>query len=121
MSYMGWMRKRLGSWRADPHPVLPPNPHLDLGEGEWRVFMKLKVQTQIIVVPPPLSPLIFDNGGGQGGGRMLAFHKSLASAKTPQEKESVQRQIESTDGQIDKLVYELYGLSEEEIKIVEGR
>ncbi len=51
---------------------------------------------------------------------MLALHKSLQSAKTPQEKEAVQRQVESTDGQIDKLVYELYGLSEEEIGIVEG-
>jgi len=30
-----------------------------------------------------------------------------------------QRQIEATDGQIDALVYELYGLTEEEIKIVE--
>jgi len=40
---------------------------------------------------------------------MLALHKNLAtaSAKTPQEKESMQRQVESTDGRIDKLVYEL--------------
>ena len=30
------------------------------------------------------------------------------------------RQIESTDGAIDRLVYGLYGLSEEEVKIVEG-
>lgn len=52
--------------------------------------------------------------------RMLALHKNHQSAKTPQEKESVQRQVESTDGAIDKLVYELYGLTEEEIKIVES-
>lgn len=32
----------------------------------------------------------------------------------------LQRQIEATDKQIDKLAYELYGLTEEEIKIVEG-
>jgi hypothetical protein len=51
--------------------------------------------------------------------RMLALHKNLASAKTPQEIESVQRQVQSTDEAIDKLVYELYGLTEEEIKIVE--
>ena len=30
-----------------------------------------------------------------------------------------ERRIEATDGEIDALVYELYGLSEEEIKIVE--
>ncbi len=28
--------------------------------------------------------------------------------------------IESTDKEIDKMVYELYGLTEEEVKIVEG-
>jgi hypothetical protein len=39
---------------------------------------------------------------------------------TPQEQEMVKREIESTDRQIDRLVYELYGLTEEEIKIVEG-
>jgi len=32
----------------------------------------------------------------------------------------VKREIESTDKGIDKLVYELYGLSEEEIGIVEA-
>ena len=31
----------------------------------------------------------------------------------------IQRQIDVTDGQIDRLVYELYGLTADEIKIVE--
>ncbi len=52
--------------------------------------------------------------------RMLALHKSLAAAKSPQESELLQRQIRDTDRQIDELVYSLYGLSEEEIGIVEG-
>ena len=38
----------------------------------------------------------------------------------PQEQEMVKREIESTDRAIDNLVYELYGLTDEEIKIVEG-
>ena len=50
---------------------------------------------------------------------MLALHKRSASARTPQDKEMLSRQIESTDEAIDRLVYELYGLTEEEIKIVE--
>ena len=33
---------------------------------------------------------------------------------------TLQRQIEATDRQIDALVYELYRLTEEEIRIVEG-
>ncbi len=40
--------------------------------------------------------------------------------RTPQESEMVKREIEATDKAIDRLVYELYGLTEEEIKIVEG-
>jgi len=44
----------------------------------------------------------------------------LPKAKTPHEQESLQRQIAATDAQIDALVYELYGLTEEEIEIVEG-
>ena len=39
--------------------------------------------------------------------------------RTP--KEMVKRKIESTDGRIDRLVYELYGLNENEISIVEGK
>ncbi len=51
--------------------------------------------------------------------RMLSLHKQ--SARTPQEKEMLQSEIESTDQAIDSLVYELYGLTEDEIKIVEGK
>jgi hypothetical protein len=43
-----------------------------------------------------------------------------AEAKEPQTKTVLQRQIETTDHQIDRLVYELYELTEDEIRIVEG-
>jgi hypothetical protein len=52
--------------------------------------------------------------------RMLALHKKLTAATIPADKELYQRQIEATDRQIDGLVYELYGLTEEEIGIVES-
>ena len=51
--------------------------------------------------------------------QMLAFHQRLAAAKTPPEKTSLERQITATDTQIDRLVYKLYGLTEDEIKLVE--
>ena len=51
---------------------------------------------------------------------MLDLHKRLPKAKTPHERESVERTIQATDRQIDQLVYELYGLTEEEIRIVDG-
>ncbi len=53
--------------------------------------------------------------------QMLALHKQLADARLEQDKTAIQRQIDATDRQIDALVYELYGLTEEEIAIVEGR
>ena len=52
--------------------------------------------------------------------RMLALHQKLAGATLPPDKDLYQRQIEAADRQIDALVYELYGLTEEEIGIVEG-
>lgn len=41
-------------------------------------------------------------------------------AKTDHDKTLLQRQIYATDKRIDKLVYEIYGLTGEEIGIVEG-
>ena len=52
--------------------------------------------------------------------QMLSLNKLLKEARTPHEQTSLKRQIEATDSQIDALVYELYGLTEEEIRIVEG-
>ncbi|MFZ2348751.1 MAG: hypothetical protein WAW99_00775 [Candidatus Bipolaricaulis anaerobius] len=42
-----------------------------------------------------------------------------SAAKTEHEKTALQRQIAATDNQIDHLMYELYGLTEEEIRVVE--
>jgi len=53
--------------------------------------------------------------------QMLDLHKRLHAAQTQTDRELYQRQIDATDKQIDALVYELYGLTEEEIKIVEGK
>ena len=52
--------------------------------------------------------------------QMLALSQHLVAAKTPQEKTSLERQISATDAQIDRLVYDLYSLTPEEIKIVEA-
>jgi hypothetical protein len=50
---------------------------------------------------------------------MLKLHKDLQAAKTNHEKSLIHRQFDATDRQIDQLVYELYGLTEKEIRIVE--
>lgn len=43
-----------------------------------------------------------------------------AAVKTAHEKTALPRQIAATDRQIDQLVYDLYGLSKDEIRIVEA-
>lgn len=50
--------------------------------------------------------------------QMFSLNEQLASAHTDHEKTTLQRQIDATDRQIDKLVYELYELTPEEIAIV---
>ena len=51
--------------------------------------------------------------------QMLRLHKRMADAKTAHEKTVLKRQIAATDDQIDHLVYEVYGLSDGEIRLVE--
>jgi len=52
--------------------------------------------------------------------RMLALHEKLAMGRIERERTVLGYQIEATDRRIDRLVYELYGLTEEEIRVVEG-
>ena len=51
--------------------------------------------------------------------KMLVLHQQVQAAKSDAARERIEREIHVTDEQIDALVYELYGLTKEEIKIVE--
>lgn len=51
---------------------------------------------------------------------LIGLHKQLATTKNPHDKEMLQRQIDVVDRKIDGLVYELYELTEEEVKIIEA-
>ncbi|MCX6844347.1 MAG: hypothetical protein NTX53_18965 [candidate division WOR-3 bacterium] len=55
--------------------------------------------------------------------RMMELKKQPARApkkQSPSAKQLLDQKLAITDKQIDALVYELYGLTEEEIRIVEG-
>lgn len=52
--------------------------------------------------------------------RMLELHKRLKDA-VGEEKKDLERKIARADQQIDELVYELYGITEEEREIIEGK
>jgi len=51
--------------------------------------------------------------------QMLILHQQLNEATSNRKKETIQRQINRTDKRIDKLVYELYDLTPDEIALVE--
>jgi hypothetical protein len=52
---------------------------------------------------------------------MLALHLHMHHAKTEREKQLIGQEIDSTNKQIDSLVYGIYGLSVADIAFVESR
>jgi len=52
---------------------------------------------------------------------MLDFKKQKNSIPPSPEREKVEREIAVTDEKIDEIVYGLYGVTEEERKIIESR
>lgn len=52
---------------------------------------------------------------------MLQLNKEKQQTTTPDKLNQLDTRIQYTYDKINKLVYQLYGLSEEEIKIVEGK
>ena len=105
----------------------------ELGKWFWikknsdfkTLFPKIK-KSQIEAVPIPT--IDFDNKKEKAMhdqivslvDKMLDLNEKLKKAKTPHDRELIERRIKTTDSQIDQLVYELYGLTEDEIRVVEG-
>jgi hypothetical protein len=50
---------------------------------------------------------------------MLDLNKRVGEMKAGHERTVIEHEIAATDRDIDELVYELYGLSDKEVKIVE--
>ena len=51
---------------------------------------------------------------------MTSLHSKLRQCRTPSEEAAIGRQIKTADSQIDHLVYQTYGVTDEEISIIEG-
>jgi hypothetical protein len=81
------------------------------------------------IASAPIRPINFDNPADvalhdkmvQLVERMLELNKKKAAEKNPNILQQIETQLTTTDRQIDRLVYELYGLTEEEVAMVEGR
>ena len=97
----------------------------------WKIIHKKTLKEWVVVMsihPIFCSQFLSKSSSKSYQNRMIAFvdhilvlYKNLAVTRTPQEQELLAREIAATDAQIDRLVYELYGLTEAEIKIVEGK
>ena len=57
---------------------------------------------------------------GQLATQLLKQRRDLRSAKDPQQAAHLIREVETADRSIDRLVYQLYGLSDEEVELVES-
>lgn len=76
----------------------------------------------------PLPPINFDNPLFAKNhfeiddlvGRLLKANADIKDLKLPSKIEQMQQYIAHCEGRIDHLVYQLYGLTEDEIKIIEG-
>lgn len=52
--------------------------------------------------------------------KMLELHKKKNSLPPSAEREKIEREIAVTDEKIDEIVYELYGVTEEEREVIKG-
>ncbi len=79
-------------------------------------FYRLKIiYVRQIPIPPKRNPEI-----EKLVNNILNLNKQLESTNLETQRQQIQRAIAHAEKRIDEMVYELYGLSEEEIRIVEG-
>ncbi len=94
-------------------------------EAQQKAFPQVKVAALRAL---PVRPIDFDDASDKARHdkvvalveKMLDLHKRHKAARTPQETNLLAGQIAATDRQIDALVYELYGLTSDEIALVEA-
>ncbi|MBN8658009.1 MAG: N-6 DNA methylase [Anaerolineae bacterium] len=89
-------------------------------QGESRVIPQVKAsKLQTLPFPKTTNNKVSQNLTSLCK-QMLELHKSKAGARTQAEVDVYERQIKSVDDQLDDLVYELYGLSKEDIEIIKN-
>ncbi len=97
----------------------------DLVGEQSRIFPEVK---PVQLFKLPIRKIDFDNSKDKANhdkivelvNHIVELKKKLIDSGLPELKTTIKRQIEIIDKQIDQFVYKLYGLTEEEIKIVES-
>ena len=90
-------------------------------QGQTRVIPQVKAAKLLTLPTPRFDPSC--ESVRQVGilcKRMLKLHRNLQAEWVGPKQEAIERQIKATNEEIDRLVYELYGLTEDEIRIVES-
>ncbi len=89
--------------------------------GGWYSF-----ESRFICDLPIAVPTDAQDGGtsareaiADGVRRLLALSEQLRAIRTGQEAAQLQREFDAVDARIDRLVYDLYGLTDDEIALVE--
>ena len=90
--------------------------------GGYLKFSKQYIETAPIPIINPKKPGNQDQADKLKSlvKKMITLHERLAKAGSAHNKSFLKRQITAIDNQIDQVVYQLYGLTDEEIRIVEG-
>ncbi|MBM4421774.1 MAG: restriction endonuclease subunit M [Chloroflexi bacterium] len=112
--FLGLLNSKYFKWLYD-----------SLAQETGRVFAQVKLAK---VKQLPIRPINFNDPADKARHdrmvslveQMLELHKRKAGAKDSAEETRLQRVIDSTDKQIDALVYELYSLTADEIAVVES-
>jgi hypothetical protein len=89
------------------------------GYFEYKPMYLSQLPIRTINIDDPADVAMHDRMAGLAE-QMLELNKKLAESRIPQTAEMLKRQIEAADRQIDQLAYQLYDLTDEEIKIVES-
>lgn len=114
---LGVLNSRLG-WFSISQISIPFGERA--GEYRYRLFTQYVEQLPIRLVDgSDLGDLARRDRIAELVEQMLSFQQQLAAVKMPHEKIVLDRQISAVDRQIDRLVYEMYGLTDEEIRIIE--
>ena len=106
---LGLLNSKMFQWRFK---LTSTNNNVSTNELESMPFRRLDFMDD--------ASILAHNSMVQCVDQMLTLRKQAVAARTNHERTAVARQIESTDQEIDRLVYGLYGLTDEEIRIVEN-
>lgn len=110
---LGLLNSRLLDWCVRQSATLMRGGYYSY---ESRFIRHLPIQ---IASPPDRGLIAAQDRVIELVGRMLDLNRSRVDAEASHERTVIERQIEGIDREVDELVYKLYALTDEEIRIVE--